>query len=210
MQESIPLPHAKPAPFVPANVIAAYSQRPPRQKRNNKKNRQCVEMMRRLDNLALIHDNYLASGRQRPAPITPLWMLSAMPAKAAGQGRGRPSKVIMNTLRPYIQDLRSPMDALALPGMDDITSGAVALDLEGNTRPLNKKSIIKLLQRLDVITAKAVSEEMKCGLRHAQKVATCLGIIVTLGKRWSSNWPTPVAGGDEDASVWRTEKPVFG
>lgn len=151
---------------------------------------------RALDNLLLRHDGYLAAGRPAPTPIKPRW--TQIPDTAmAGKRRGRPVKRIVNSLKPYIQYATSAREVLkTLPGLDDIATGAVQLDLDGNTRPLNKKAMIEMLQSLDVLTAEAIERWMGCGKRHAQKILMCLNIIVTLSVRWSANWPAQEALAD--------------
>jgi hypothetical protein len=57
---------------------------------------------------------------------------------------------------------------------DDIVTGAVVADACGKTRPFSKARMGAFLHGLDVISAKVIQEEMKCSLRHAQKVAMCL------------------------------------
>ncbi|UTY57705.1 hypothetical protein [Massilia sp. erpn] len=146
------------------------------------------DLLRCLNNLLLRHDNYLAAGRPAPTPAKPRWKQVPDTATAV-KGRGRPVKRIVNSLKPYIQYATSARDALkTLPGLDDIATGAVQADLDGNTRPLNKKAMIEILQSLDVLTAKAVEERMGCGIRHAQKVLICLNTIVTVSARWSASW----------------------
>jgi hypothetical protein len=192
----LPLPR-KPASFVPQHVMPGYTSKLTKKKRKPRSEAEISirrsEIHRSLDNLLLRHDNYLASGLAEPMSETAVQRLTTSPAKAKGQGRGRPEKAVINSLRPYVKNFTFPREVLTLTGMDDIMSGAVALDLGGNTRPLNKKAMATLLQKLEVITAESVQEEMRCSLRHAQKVAKCLGIIVALGLRWSGSWHYPAA-----------------
>lgn len=69
------------------------------------------------------------------------------------------------------------------------------MDFGGNTRPLSKKLVITLLRRLDVISAEAVEAYMhatmrQCSLRHAQKIAQVLRIIIhAAAKVAEADWP---------------------
>jgi hypothetical protein len=151
-----------------------------------------------LDNLLLRLDNQLAGGRIRYAPFKPTRIIRPTMSKPPKQGRGRPTLRMVNGLKPFIKHLVYAKDVLRLPGLDDIMSGAVAFDCAGNTRPLNKKKLAALLQRLELITAEEVQKEMRnCSLRHAQKVASCLRTVVTLGLRQVDSWPRPPDDDDE-------------
>lgn len=135
--------------------------------------------------------------------IEPCWMKYAdrsddvAEASAAGpKKRGRPSKAATNSLKHRLSGFNVPGLALAgLPGLDHIVTGAVNLDLDGNTRPLSKKVVISMLQRLDVISTKAVQEYMhltlrQCSERHAQKIAQCLRVIERAAASIApSQWP---------------------
>jgi hypothetical protein len=114
--------------------------------------------------------------------------------------RGRPATVHANTLKPYLQGFSAPGFALAsLPSFDSIVTGAVNLDMDGNTRPLSKKLVVSLLQRLDVISAEGVREYMhltsrQCSERHAQKIALCLRVIErAAATAAATKWPAPPA-----------------
>lgn len=145
--------------------------------------------------------------RKLDAPdITPFWVKSleatdgqstAAATKAVSK-RGRPSTVQTNSLKPYIAGFGAPGFALAsLPCLDRIVTGAVNLDMESNTRPLAKKVVVSLLQRLDVISTQAVREYMHLTLRqyserHAQKIALCLRVIETAAAPIAkTQWPAP-------------------
>jgi hypothetical protein len=119
-------------------------------------------------------------------------------APAKKTGRGAPRKVRGNSLKPYLQGFNSPGDALRhLPHFDNVVTGAVNADFGSNTRPLSKKLVITLLQRLDLITAEAVQEYMhltlrRCSERHAQKIAQCLRVIEHAAKTVAeTQWPSP-------------------
>lgn len=116
--------------------------------------------------------------------------------------RGRPAKLKTNLLKPYLQGIKSPGHALSiLPGFDNIVTGAVNTDFGSNTRPLSKKLVITLLQRLDVISSKAVLEYMNktlrmCCVRHAQKIVQCLGVVHNAAiKVARTQWPAPDEAG---------------
>jgi len=73
----------------------------------------------------------------------------------------------------------------------------VSTDFGSNTRPLSKKLVITLLQRLDVISTEGVQEYMhltlrRCSERHAQKIAQCLRVIEHAAKVIAvTQWPSP-------------------
>lgn len=153
-----------------------------------------------LDNLHLLHENYVAAkGRagitgfpiypavERVAVTVPVALVPAQ------KTRGRPKKVVPNRLKPYLQDFIFAREALqALSGFDDVVHGAVRLDAGGNTRPLSKTMMVSLLQVLDEITAEAVQENIDCSLRHAQRVAMCLRVIELNAYKVAQNhWYAP-------------------
>jgi hypothetical protein len=120
------------------------------------------------------------------------------PQKAKKTGRGAPKKVLDNSLKPYLQGFNHPGHALSrLPQFDHIVTGAVSMDFGGNTRPLSKKLVITLLRRLNVISAEAVEAYMhasmrQCTLRHAQKIAQVLRVIIhAAAKVAEAQWPAP-------------------
>lgn len=145
-----------------------------------------------LDGMLTRHDAYKASmGTEQPHSTTCKPLLPTLIASKAA-GRGRPSKGMVNSLKPYLTFYDKARDALdELPLLDDIVTGVVQLNLDGNTRALNKGVMIEMLQDLNVITSDAVENWMECGKRHAQKVATCLRLIVTLSLRIIHLWPEP-------------------
>jgi hypothetical protein len=67
----------------------------------------------------------------------------------------------------------------------------------GNTRPLSKKLVITLLRSLDVISTQTVqaytlATMRQCTLRHAQKIAQVLRLIVNAtSKVAEAHWPPP-------------------
>jgi hypothetical protein len=127
--------------------------------------------------------------------------------------RGRPTMSHANSLKTCLAGFNAPGLALAsLPYLDQIVTGAVNLDMDGNTRPLSKKLVVSLLQRLDVITAQAVREYMhltlrQCSERHSQKIALCLRVIenaaATIAKtKWPIHGPYEIEScGRDDCSV---------
>lgn len=130
-----------------------------------------------------------------PDVIWPVERVGEAPVKKAG--RGAPRKVRANSLKPYLQGFNSPGHALRdLPHFDNIVTGAVNTDFGSNTRPLSKKLVITLLQRLNVITAEAVQEYMhltlrRCSERHAQKIAQCLRVIEHAARTVAEyQWPS--------------------
>lgn len=121
--------------------------------------------------------------------------------------RGRPAKGTINPLKPYLSTFTAPGHALAkIPYFDNIITGAVNIDMGRNTRPLSKKVVIRLLQELDVISTKGILDYMEltlrpCGVRHAQKVAEILCIIIRacsglLGDDWLND------NGIDDTSLY--------
>lgn len=119
-------------------------------------------------------------------------------------GRGAPKKVRNNSLKPYLQGFYHPGHALSkLPQFDHIVTGAVSMDMGGNTRPLSKKLVITLLRRLDVISTETVQAYMlatmrQCTPRHAQKIAQVLRLIVNAtAKVAEAQWPPPGEATDQ-------------
>jgi hypothetical protein len=144
--------------------------------------------------------------RNPDAPdIEPFWVKMIVAAPSIGtteaptggkKKRGRPATVHANSLKACLSSFDAPGFALAgLPFLDQIVTGAVNLDMDGNTRPLSKKLVVSLLQRLDVISAEGVREYMRltlrqCSERHAQKIAQCLRVIETaLANVAKTKWP---------------------
>lgn len=148
----------------------------------------------RLDNLHLRLENYIQAQRDSSTDLGATCRrksgrstthcdgikASFQPASTSEtkKVRGRPKKVEVNRLKPYLQSFIFPRDALsALPMFDDIVTGTVVADAGGNTRPFSKTRMVAFLQSLDVISTEVIRAEMKCSVRHAQKVAMCLRII---------------------------------
>lgn len=146
----------------------------------------------------------------RPNPaatdIEPFWMkfvegsdVVATSAAAAGKKkRGRPPTAHTNSLKRHLSGFNAPGFVLAsLPFFDNIVTGAVNLDMKGNTRPLAKKVIVSMLQRLDVISTRAVQDYMhstsrQCSGRHAMKIALCLRVIEKAAASIAEDqWPMP-------------------
>jgi len=157
------------------------------------------ESTRQLERLLIRHDSYMAQAgiESQYKPIfKPSMQIMHILKKS---GRGRPSKAMVNSLKPYLIAYIKPKDALShLPMLDDIVTGAVQLDLVGNTRALNKEMMVGMLQHLDIISSDAVRAWMCCEKRHAQKVAMCLRIIINLGMRIIENWPKSI----DEAEQW--------
>lgn len=142
------------------------------------------EIRGQLDNLHLLYELHTQKGGEPIRFATPVSRTYTNVCQAQGTspgpklGRGRPKKVVVNRLKPYLQRFIFPKDALLhLPMFDDIVAGTVRADMGGNTRSFGKTIIVSFLQRLDVLSAEAVQEEMKGSLRNAQKMAMCLRII---------------------------------
>jgi len=145
--------------------------------------RQAEDAHCRLDNLHLRLENYTQA---HPDEVLSWWepalanLPNLKPETASGvkKGRGRPKKIEVNRIKPYLQGFMFASDALSkLPMFNDIVSGTVVADAGGNTRPFSKKKMVHLLQSMDIISTEAIQEEMKCSTRHAQKLAMCLRII---------------------------------
>lgn len=116
------------------------------------------------------------------------------------KGRGRPKLIHRNTVRAQLASFGTTGSALAtLPGLDRVVTGAVNLDLGGNTRPLSKRVVVSMLQRLDVISTESVLSFMQrtnrdCETRHAQKIAQCLRVIEKSASRIAQDrWPAATA-----------------
>jgi len=153
--------------------------------------RQAKEIHCRLDNLHLRLENY---SEAYPDEVLSWWNPRCGSSTTTGdagkpspalktapetkKGRGRPKKIEVNRIKPYLQNFMFASEALSeLPMFDDIVSGTVIADAGGNTRPFSKKRMVRFLQNLDIISTAAIQKEMNCSLRHAQKVAMCLRII---------------------------------
>lgn len=107
------------------------------------------------------------------------------------RGGGRKPTVQKNTLKPYLEAFSAPGLALAAaPELNTLVTGAVYLDMGGNTRPLSKKLILSMLLRLDEISTKAVQDYMHltlrpCKDRQAQNIACCLRVIINAAAKLS-------------------------
>jgi hypothetical protein len=138
--------------------------------------------------------------------IEPFWMKSleradgaaTAAATAPNKRRGQPPKVHTNSLRAHLAGFSAPGFALAnLLHLDRIVTGAVNLDMGGNTRASSKKLAVSLLQRLDFISAQGVRDYMHltlrpCGERHSQKIAVYLRVIETAAAPIArAQWPAP-------------------
>lgn len=148
------------------------------------------------------HDykDYFVQGpkaRRNPnAPdIEPFWM--KMPAATRGTGpapqQDKSRNKLHNGCKMYLQHLQwsddlecallaPPLsDAVAqeLPMLTDIIESANLLDMGGSTRGLNRSLMLSMLCTLDVITPITVQDFMACSVRHSQRVAACLRVIVT-------------------------------
>jgi hypothetical protein len=115
-----------------------------------------------------------------------------------------------NSVKMYLDGYTSLDEASDdLPMLRDIIASVALLDLGGNTRPLNQNVLFWMLQHIDIITPEEVMNFMLCGLRHAQKVAGCLRVIVNAfekaseGKLSTGNRVTPPKKGPcvSEASV---------
>lgn len=110
--------------------------------------------------------------------------LIAAIAPQISKKRGRPRIAKTNPLNVYLSASNAPGFSLArIPYIDHIVTGAVNLDMGGNTRPLSKKVILSMLLRLDEISTKAVQDYMHltlrpCEDRQAQNIASCLRVVV--------------------------------
>jgi hypothetical protein len=103
-----------------------------------------------------------------------------------------------NAVKMYLDGYLCLSDAAEdLPLLRNIIESANLLDLGGSTRPLNSGLLFGMLQHLDVITSQTVMDFMGGHIRHAQKVALCLRVIVnafektTEGKLSTGTYQTP-------------------
>jgi hypothetical protein len=165
--------------------------RPPSRQDQWRLNTEAAQIRCRLDNVHLRLEYYLqrnphtirhwADRRINGRHVASLKIAKVEHADAVEtkKPRGRPKKIEVNRIKPYLQNFIFPKDALStLPMFDDIITGAVVADAGGNTRPFSKSKMIKLLQSLDFISVEAIRQhEPQWSLRHAQKIAMCLRII---------------------------------
>lgn len=125
-----------------------------------------------------------------------MFAVGTQPVK--NQTRGRRSMTMINTLKPHLQGFASSRKALSgLPVFDDIVTGVAKLDRHGNTRDLNKYQMTAMLAELDVISSDAVMEWMGCEKRHAQKIAACLRLIISMALPHAHTWPKRTANAGE-------------
>jgi hypothetical protein len=159
--------------------------------------------------------------RRKPdaTDIQPFWMIfvegtdvAATAKTSTGKKkRGRPPTVHTNSLKACLSAFDAPGFALAgLPRLNEIVTAAVNLDMDGNTRPLSKKLVISLLQRLVVISAEGVREYMhltlrQCCERHAQKIALCLRVIETAAATVAKTEWTKLRDSDDSDFAVETE-----
>lgn len=85
----------------------------------------------------------------------------------------------INSLQIYLEDYLSFSDALSdLPLLDNIILGSSLLDMGGNSRPVSQGALFHLLKNLEVITPADVRNIRGCSVRHSEKLALCLRVIV--------------------------------
>ena len=130
----------------------------------------------------------------------PFWMHMPAAMRSTGQSRHHDSSLCkrFNPVKMYLDGYLCLSDAAEdLPLLRDAIESANLLDLGGSTRPLNSGLLFGMLQYLDLITPQTVMEYMGCGIRHAQKVALCLRVIVNAfektadGKLSTATYTTP-------------------
>ena len=106
----------------------------------------------------------------------------AAPEQAANGGAttDKSKKQLDNLAKLHFQNYACLDDAREVyPSLDNILTGALALDMGGNTRPLRRNVIFALLQSLDVISPTRVRESMGNSKSHSEKIAMVLRVIVT-------------------------------
>ncbi|THC44462.1 hypothetical protein C2862_08240 [Massilia sp. Mn16-1_5] len=85
-----------------------------------------------------------------------------------------------NTAKVHLENYARLDDAREVyPGLDNILTGALALSMGGNTRPLRRNVMFMMLQSLEVISPMRVRELMGFSKPHSEKVAMVLRVIVT-------------------------------
>lgn len=150
------------------------------------------------------YEEYFERPKARPlanAPdCDPFWMHMAPGTRSnvqiAQKDNSRCKR--FNAVKMYLDGYLCLSDAAEdLPLLRDIIESTNLLDLGGNTRPLNSGLLFGMLQYLDIITPKTVREYMGCEIRHSQKVALCLRVIVNAfektaeGKLSTGTYQTP-------------------
>jgi hypothetical protein len=89
-------------------------------------------------------------------------------------------KQMLNPLRATLRGY-STLEAVFsdFPYFENIFFGALMLDMGGNTRTLSPALVLALLQNLKIISSETIQCFMGCGVRHAEKVALTLRVMVT-------------------------------
>jgi hypothetical protein len=144
------------------------------------------------------HDYHPPMRKAKPNPLAqdlePFWM--SMPAgsrRVVTKPRANPSrKLIVNKCKMYLEYVvaNDGSDAMCiglplnnviaeqLPALMNIIDSVNLLDMGGNTRGLSRTALASMLLSLDNITAYGVRDFMNCSVRHSERVAGCLRIIV--------------------------------
>lgn len=101
----------------------------------------------------------------------------------------------INSLKMYLTHYYSFAElAEDMPMLDDIITGSSLLDLGGNKRPVRRDTLFFLLKELEVITSGGVRAVHDCSVRHSQKLAQCLRVIVNATNAEANrSYPQPVA-----------------
>lgn len=137
--------------------------------------------------------------KPKPNPLAqhlePFWM--SMPAgatKAVTTPNAKKSrKRVGNGCKMYLQYIASQNNSdensvaseftnlvtAKLPALMDIIDSVNQLDMGQNTRGLSRTALLSMLASLDDITAQAVRDFMDCSVRHSERVAGCLRVIIT-------------------------------
>jgi hypothetical protein len=124
----------------------------------------------------------------------PFWM--RMPAATHSTGLARQHdgsrKKLFNGVKMYLQhlvqtdDLEESLAAIPfnrtvqsrLPTLADIIESANLLGIGGSTRGLVQTELLAMLTKLDFITPKTVREFKGCSVRHSERIAGHLRVIV--------------------------------
>jgi hypothetical protein len=123
----------------------------------------------------------------KPAPFVPKVAL-VKPLDQRGKKK-------INTLKMYLAHYYSFAElAEDMPLLDDIVTGSSLLDFGDNKKPLRRDTLFFLLKELEIITATGVRAVHNCGVRHSQKLALCLRVIVNAANTEASrSYPQAVA-----------------
>ena len=119
-------------------------------------------------------------------------MAVAKPKAGAAWEHDKSRKSLHNGCKIYLQhldrsdDLEYAMLAIPftaavtqqLPMLMEIIDSANRLDMGGNTRGLSRTLLLSMLTNLEVITPVTVRDFMQCSVRHSQRVAGCLRVII--------------------------------